>query len=383
MAQKYDTIGGGTQGAVSGGLSGAAALGSLGPWGIAAGALLGGIFGSKKTKVPRPPTYAEMLEGALSGQEKITPRTIQLERTYRPEYQNLNENTYMSQLFGDGNNLGYLDLMNRAREGSRAYENAATLDELNTVRNLSPIARDALMSQGQKELHGSLMSDAMTRLRAGTNLTEEDSYMAAQRARKAMAARGLGGRQGVAAEVLENNTLGIDRRDSAIKAAYDALRGETTFQNQANQAAQSGKDFMGNYGKLYTSSNLLGDAEGRIFNPQDSMNIQAMGGQYQHGMAMGRASLAGQQGLLNSLGAFGKFAAANPNMFGSTDSTPDIVGSAGGASFSDYNNNTFGSSVPNTFIQGGSNNSWSNPQGGFAPFNPYDYSYGGVSGGRG
>jgi hypothetical protein len=40
-----------------------------------------------------------------------------------------------------------------------------------------------------------------------------------------------------------------------------------------------------------------------------------MGNQYQHGMGMARSNLAQQQGLLNSFGAFGKFAAANPSMF--------------------------------------------------------------------
>lgn len=316
----YDTIGGGTQGAVGGALSGAAAGAPLGPIGIGIGALLGGIFGSKKTKVPKPPTYSQILEGALTGQENMQGRFINLEKTYRPEWQNVAETSYLTQLMGDGNNLGYLDLVNRARQASRPYEEAATLDELRTTAKLSPIAREALMSEGQKQMHGMLMSDAMNRLSAGTNLTEQDAYLASQSARRAMAARGLGGRQGVASEVLQNNALGIERRDAAIKAAYDALKTETTFQNMANSAAQSGKDFMGNYGKLFGASNMLGEAEGRVFNPQDALNAQAMGNQYQHGMAVAKAGLAQQQGFFNSLGQFGKFAAANPNMFGSGES---------------------------------------------------------------
>jgi hypothetical protein len=199
------------------------------------------------------------------------------------------------------------------------------------VSRLSPIARNALMSEGQKRLHGMVMSDAERRLSAGTGLTEEDERMSQQAARRAMAARGLGGRQGVAAEVLQSNALGIKRRDSALSAAYDALRGEATFQNQANQAAQSGKDFMSNYAKLYSGSDLTSNPQGKVFNPNDSLNVQAMGNQYQHGMGMAKSNFAQQQGLLNSLGAFGKFAAANPSMFDFSSPTPETVYPQGGS----------------------------------------------------
>ena len=58
---EYDTVGGGTSGAVSGALSGAQAGAAFGPIGMGIGAVIGGLFGRKKTKVPKPPTYSQMM----------------------------------------------------------------------------------------------------------------------------------------------------------------------------------------------------------------------------------------------------------------------------------------------------------------------------------
>jgi hypothetical protein len=238
MAQEYDRVGGGGTGAVSGALSGATAGAALGPIGMIGGALLGGIFGSKGTKVAKPPSYGQILSQGLSGQKGIQDSWIESERQYRPEWQNLGETTYMNQLMGGQGGIGYLDLMNRARLASRPYEQEATMDELRSVQQMSPFARQALMSDEQRRMHGMMGEDAFTRMSAGTGLTGADEREAQQNAREAMAARGLGGRQAVSFEVLKNNALGIARRDSALNAGYNWMKGEATFQNQANEAAQ-------------------------------------------------------------------------------------------------------------------------------------------------
>jgi hypothetical protein len=74
-----DSIGGGATGAITGAASGAMIGAAGGPIGMVAGALIGSLFGSKKRKVPRPPSYSQMMNYNLDAQEGIQDRLLGLE----------------------------------------------------------------------------------------------------------------------------------------------------------------------------------------------------------------------------------------------------------------------------------------------------------------
>lgn len=309
------SVGGGAQGALSGAMAGAQAGAAFGPWGIGIGALAGGIFGGQSTSVPKPPSYEKLMQNTLKAQRSIQGPLLDLEGQYRPQWQKLNETTYNQQMFGGNGTTGYLDLMNRAQAGMQGYEQNAVRGQLASTQYLMPYAKQALMSPYQQAMQDTLNMNSMRDLQAGRGLTPEDERYAQQVARSGMTARGLGGRQAIAAEVLQSNALGRDRYNDSLNNAYKAMIGETAFQNQALQAAQSGKDLITGTGKFMLSSDVLGNADPRVFSPENKMAADTANAEYQHGMGVANMNMNANTSFINSLGAFGKFAAANPNAF--------------------------------------------------------------------
>jgi hypothetical protein len=324
----YDTVGGGTSGAVSGALSGAQAGAAFGPIGMGIGAVIGGLFGSKKKKVQKPPTYSQMMNYNLDAQAGIQSKLLNLESTWRPKYQGLQEETLNRQLYGGDNTSGYINMLNQANASLAGVQANAAQGFMGTMAGLTPMARSMMLTPQAAAMQQTLMAQAQAGIDAGTGLTAQDRRQAFQTANMGMAMRGMSGRQGVAAGVLSNYGLGLQRQDRARQFASGMLSQDSALQSAAMQMASgamaqynAGGAFMGQ------ANQMLGQYQPQIFQPESQMGAQAQGMTYQHGMGVAMAKQQSQANLLSSLGSFGSFAAQNPKLF-DFGGTPPIVANA-------------------------------------------------------
>lgn len=313
---EYDSIGGGVSGAASGAMSGAMAGAALGPIGMGVGAIIGGLFGSKKTKVPKPPTYSQLMNNNLTAQEGIQGRLLDLETKYRPRYQGLQEQTLSNQLYGGNGTRGYISMLNEANQALAGVQTNAANTFMDTMSGLTGKARNMMLTPESAGMQSTLMAQAQAGLNAGTGLTAEDQRQAFQTANQAMAMRGLTGRQGVAAGVLSNYGLGLQRQDRARQFAGSMMNADLSLQSSALQAAGNAMNMYGAGGQFMGQANqMLGQYQPQIFQPESQMGTQAQGMQYQHGMGIAKAKMQQQQQLMQTMGSFGSFAAMNPSLF--------------------------------------------------------------------
>lgn len=334
-------IGGGTTGAVSGAASGAMAGAAFGPIGMGIGAVLGGLFGSKKTSVPKPPSYRQLMASNIKAQQAIQGRLLQLEGQYRPQWQQLTEKTYNTQLYGGNGTEGYLGMLGTLQGKMLGLQEQAVTGNMGMQARLANLARDQMLSPEQQAIRQGITGIGMNALAAGRNLTAEQVRESQQAARAAMAARGLGGRQAVAAEVLNRNALADAREQRNLQLGASAMQLESGIQDMALRQASSGMGLLGQTGQFMGASNMLGDYNAKVFQPESQMGAQLAGLKYQQGMSIAQANMAQQQQMLQSLGSLGSFAAMNPGLFssgssgflglgGQTLSSPIPNGTAGG-----------------------------------------------------
>lgn len=306
----YDTVGGGASGAASGAMSGAMAGAALGPIGMGVGAIIGGLFGSKKTKVPKPPTYGQLMNNNLDAQRDIQGKLLTLEGEYRPQYQALQEQTLNRQLYGGKGTEGYISMLNKSNEALMGVQDKAATGYMTTLGGLTGQARGMLQSAEAATMHSQLMRQAQEGLAAGTGLTSADMRQANQSAAMGMAARGLTGRQGVAAGVLSNYGLGLQRQQQARQFAGAMAGADQSLQTAALGMAGGAMSQYGAGGAFMGQANtMLGQYQPQIFQPESQMGTQAQGMQYQHGMGMAKAQMQQQQQLMQTMGSFGSFAA--------------------------------------------------------------------------
>ena len=318
-----DSVGGGVTGAASGAMSGVMAGAGLakmgavaGPVGMVVGGLLGAIFGSKKKKVPRPPTYGEMMNNNLDAQAGIQGKLLGLEGQYRPQYQGLQEQTLNNQLYGGEGNAGYINMLNKSNQALLGVQRGYAQNYMNTLGGLTAQARGIIESPANAAMHSRMMADAQRDLSLGTQLTADDQRMAFQSANQAMAMRGMTGRPAASAGVLANYSLGQQRLGERRSFASAMMGAETALQNASLQAAQGSMAGYGAGGKFMAEANaMLGQYQPQIFNPEAQMGVNAQGMQYQHGMGLAQARLQQQAGLLSTMAQFGKFGVENPNIF--------------------------------------------------------------------
>lgn len=306
----YDSVGGGASGAASGAMSGAMAGASFGPIGMGIGAVIGGLFGSKKTKVPKPPTYSQLMNNNLDAQSGIQGKLLSLEGEYRPQYQGLQEQTLNRQLYGGDGTEGYISMLNKANTALQGVQAQAGAGYMNTLGGLTGQARGLLQSQGQAQMHNTLMAEAQSELGLGTSLNTQDQRQAFQTANQAMAMRGMSGRQGVAAGVLSNYGMGLNRQAQRRQFASSMMSQDSALQSAALQMAGGAMGQYGAGGQFMGQANtMLGQYQPQIFQPESQMGTQAQGMKYQHGMGIAKAGMQQQQQLLSTLGSFGSFAA--------------------------------------------------------------------------
>lgn len=347
----YDTVGGGASGAITGAASGymagaglaaaSPALAALGPIGWI-GMGLGAIFGSKKKKVPKPPSYSQMMNYNLDAQAGIQDKLLSNEATYRPKYQGLQEQTLNDQLYGGKGNAGYISMLNDSNNALLGVQNQYAQNYMSTLGGLTQQARGVIESPANAAMHGRMMADAQSDLNLGTSLNSDDQRMAYQNANYAMAMRGLSGRQGTAAGVLANYGLGQQRLGQRRQFAATMMGAETALQNAALQAGQASMAGYGSGGKFMAEANtMLGQYQPQIFQPESQMGNQAQGMQYQQQMGLAQAKMQQQSQMFSTLASLGSFG---------------IQGGFGGPSGGIQNlGSSFSSSSGGTSIGGGLN----------------------------
>jgi hypothetical protein len=307
---------------MSGAMAGAslAKMGAVaGPVGMIVGGLVGALFGSKKTKVPKPPTYGQLMNNNLDAQSGIQSKLLALEAANRPLYQGLQERTLQSQLYGGDGNQGYINMLNQSNEALQGVQSRAGTGYMNTLGGLTGQARNMLQSDQSRAMHESLMYQAQNDLYLGTSLNADEQRQAYQSANAGMAMRGLGGRQGVAAGVLSNYGMGQNRQNQRRQFAGGMLSQDSALQSAA---LQMGAGAMGMYNAggafMGQANQMLGQYAPQIFTPESQMGTQAQGMQYNQQMGIARAKQQQQAQLMQTMGSFGAMGAQGGFNFGSS-----------------------------------------------------------------
>jgi hypothetical protein len=309
-------------------------------------------MGSKKVQAPPPRDYKQEMMDAMSAQEAIQPRLLELERQYTPLYQQLqNENQIRGmQMMQDA----YGKSIPRSAQLSQQYAEAmqpALAGIGTTARN----AYNATLDPSVSGLMGTLGQQATADLARGTALSPEEQKQSEQAARIAMAARGLTGNQAVAQEVLNNYNLGRARQDQARSFAGSVY-------GMGQQAAQQSMSMYGNtmlgaaqnfspaamYG---TTANMQQGLGAQIFQPESQYNAGLITANRKEAMdaqiANAQSRNALTSGLMGMAGAMGGAFLGNPALFGATTA----LGGGGGGNLGGL----FSASSGGTSVGGGLN----------------------------
>ena len=308
-------------------------------------------MGAKKIATPKPRDYKQEMLSAMSAQEAIQPRLLELERKYTPLYQQLqNENQirgmqYMQDAYGQS--------IPRSAELSQQYAEAmqpAFAGIGTSARN----AYNATLDPSVSGLMGALGQQATADLARGTALSPEEQQQSQQAARMAMAARGLSGNQAVAQEVLNNYNLGRARQDAARSFAGSVY-------GMGQGAAQQAMSMYGNtmlgaaqnfspaamYGNVANMNQGLG---AQLFQPESQYNASLITANRKEAMdvaiANQQASNAMRMGIISTVGQV-----AGAAMGGMGGGGAPTAGVGGGGNLGSY----FSSSSGGTSVGGGLN----------------------------
>lgn len=288
-------------------------------------------MGRKKVKAPPPRDYRQEMLDALSAQEAIQPRLLELERQYTPLYQKLQQETMDRQMNYQMDSYG--KIIPRAAKLSSEYANAMS-PVYGQIGEQSMQAYRKSLGSETTGLYDQMTKSAMTDLQAGRSLTPEMEKLAQQSARQAMAARGLSGNQAIGQEVLNSYQLGQAREDRARQFAGSMYGAGQESLGQAmgmygNQMLTQANAYspVNMYGSAYNISQGLG---AQIFNPESQYNAQMITANRKEAMdaqiANAQSSNALTSGLLGVAGmGLGGFL-ANPGLFGAASAGASGLG---------------------------------------------------------
>ena len=259
-------------------------------------------MGSTKVQAPKPRDYKQEMLDAMAGQEAIQPRLLALERQYQPMYQRLQQEMMDRQMEYQLDSYGKAIPKAAALSGQFADAMAPVYGKMGEQAQTAYRQGVGAPTMG---LYDSLLSDASSDLSAGRGLTPEMNKQAQQAAREAMAARGLSGNQGIAAEVLLNYGMGQDRQDRARQFAGNVYGfGQGNFQNAM---ATYGQQFLGQsqayspamlYNSAYGMSQGLGS---KIFQPESQYNANIVTANQSNEMQARMATAANKAALTGSI----------------------------------------------------------------------------------
>lgn len=236
-------------------------------------------FGSKPSDMPLPKTYGQIGQQNMDMQAGWMPSQLNYERQFRPAWQNVNESSLGSQVFGGAGGAGYINMTGQAGQQSLGQQEALGGGQLSMMARLQGSARNAYMSPMMQQAQTSMFNQANQY--ASGQLSQQDRFMAGQASNQALAARGLTGRQGVASNVLGNYNLSQDRMMQGQKMLQGVYANEANAAGNIANLTMSGLDQMKNAGSLMTSaSNTLGQYNSGVMNPRDQMGFDQEAARY-------------------------------------------------------------------------------------------------------
>jgi len=275
-----------------------------------------GAYGSKPSDMPLPKTYGQMGQQNMDMQAGWMPSQLNYERSLRPQWQNVNESSLGSQVFGGAGGAGYINMAGQAGQQSLGQQEMLGGGQLSMMGRLQGAARNAYMSPMMQQAQTSMFNTANQY--ASGQLSQQDRFMAGQAANSAMASRGLTGRQGVAANVLGNYGMSQDRIMQGQKMLQGVYGNEAGISGNIANLTMSGYDQMKNAGSLMTNAgNTLGQYNSGVMNPRDQMGFDQEAARYkadvsnrlaQQKWKAGMWSAAGDMlddGLNSAFGGFG------------------------------------------------------------------------------
>ena len=238
-----------------------------------------GAYGSKPSDMPLPKTYGQIGQQNMDMQAGWMPSQLNYERSLRPQWQNVNESSLGSQVFGGAGGAGYINMAGQAGQQSLGQQEMLGGGQLSMMNRLQGAARNAYMSPMMQQAQTSMFNQANQY--ASGQLSQQDRFMAGQTANSAMASRGLTGRQGVAANVLGNYGMSQDRIMAGQKMLQGVYGNEAGISGNIANLTMSGLDQMGNAGKLMgNAGQTLGQYNSGVMNPRDQMGFDQEAARY-------------------------------------------------------------------------------------------------------
>ena len=297
----------------------------------------------KMPKPPPAPTPVDPGKSALDfirsmSSPELQNRLLQAEKTYRPEYTELELADINTLLQGTEDQAGLLDIQDeasrRAADIGQELTAAQREADITDVETLGGRATEALRSADpmQKALVEQINQMSQDQFARSGRLTPEQMRNAQQQARLAGASRGRVGDQGtVASEILNREQALRNRRLEALQTGQLAFgmnqaTAADPFQAILGRPAQA--PGMGMASSQFAAG-LAGQQLGpNLFDPNAGINLglqnQANLANYQSSIYGSQAGFAGAKaqargsmigGLAGGLGALGGGLLSNPNIF--------------------------------------------------------------------
>lgn len=277
-----------------------------------------------KVKAPTPRSYLGEMQSSINAQAGIQPQLLQLEAQYTPQWQKLQQQTM----------LGGMNMMNGLYENaipqSEALSQKMLASQGRLYGDVGATARNAYqqtLDPTTAGLYNTMAQQAASGLASGRNLSQQETQLAQQSARAAMAARGMQyGNQAVAAEVFNSYNLGNAREDRARQFAGNVY---SAGQNNASQAmSMYGAPLMSQLSQV-SPSGLIGQAGSynaglgaKLFQPESQYNSQLISANQQNELQAQMANAQAKAGMISAgISAVGMAAGGflgNPGLFAGT-----------------------------------------------------------------
>lgn len=252
----------------------------------------------------------------------IQGQLISAEKQYTPEWQAVQKQALLGGMGSLASIYAGTNDQSMALQGQYLKSQG---DLYGQVGNYARNAYNATLDPTTAGLYSSMANQAASGLASGRNLSDQETQMAQQSARAAMAARGMqSSNQAIAAEVLNSYNLANAREDRARQYAGSVYG---VGQSNAQQAmSMYGQPLMNGMNQFSTptllgqSQQLYGGLGAKLFQPESQYNAQIISANQQNQMQAQMANAQAQAGMISAgigaLGMMGGGFLGNAGLFG-------------------------------------------------------------------
>lgn len=290
--------------------------------------------------------YLSEMQSALAGQMGIQGQLINAENQYTPQWQAVQKQALMGGIGSLASIYGQTNDQSMALQRQNLQGQG---DLYGQVGGYARNAYNATLDPTTAGLYNTMASQAAGGLASGRNLSPQETQMAQQSARAAMASRGMqSGNQAIAAEVLNSYNMQNMREDRARQYAGQVYG--VGQQNASQAMSMYGQPLMNQMNQFSTPS-LYGQAQqfngnlgSKLFQPESQYNAELISANQQNQMQAAMANQQAKAGMISAgIGAIGMMGGgflSNAGLFGGT--TAATTGGASLASGMTSARNTYG-----------------------------------------